>query len=167
MNKLHKEAEFYALNSLKIPVKNNSVLYEVLQEEQNENKIFKGDSSVPSGHRVSTSSDWDSEVDAMPVGVISISQICREKKTRREARHFLENMHKDLQRLQEKTNSYKSSLDEAAASLTTVTFSPMEKSLFGCSERDFSWWKVLGIGCAIVVGVPFTYLLITLLKKSD
>ncbi|KAB7506565.1 LysM and putative peptidoglycan-binding domain-containing protein 3 [Armadillidium nasatum] len=149
INKLQKETEFYALNTLKIPVKTNSVLYEILQEECLKKNTSQ--SLANSGPKLSSSSEIESDAD-IPVGVISINQICREKETRKEAKHFLMNMQKDLKKLQEKTITYKGSLDEAAETLNSVAFSPLDEKTYGCSgaDWDLSWWKVLTVGGVII-----------------
>ena len=141
------ESEFYALRSIKIPVKPNSVLTEILAQEMNEHE----QSSVNSNPRetvlgvrsISSCSDIESDVD-MHVGIISINQILREKKTRKEAKRFLEKMNNDLSEMREKTKTYKDSLEEATATLTDVRFHSLEqKPRFSISLCKFIILMVL------------------------
>lgn len=161
INKIIQENEFYALKSLKIPIKANSILAEVLQEEQAQddlasNNVATTRAAVLGTRSVSSCSEYESDSE-MHVGYISINRILRDTKTKKEAKRFLDSMQKDLADIREKTNSYKSSLDEVAAALTDQRFQPLDQQEGGCSGADWgiSWWRILFVGSLLLVGIPF------------
>lgn len=162
INKIIQEKEFYALKSLKIPVKANSILSEMLQEEQCKDESTSSTSvgttraAVLGTRSVSSCSECDSDSE-MHVGYISIGRILRDKQTKKEAKKFLDSMQKDLANIREKTKSYKDSLDEVAAVLTDPRFQPLDQQQGGCSGADWgiSWWRILLVGALLLVGIPF------------
>ncbi|XP_050727574.1 lysM and putative peptidoglycan-binding domain-containing protein 3-like [Eriocheir sinensis] len=161
INKIIQENEFYALKSLKIPIKANSILAEVLQEEQSQddlasNNVATTRAAMLGTRSVSSCSEYESDSE-MHVGYISINRILRDTKTKKEAKRFLDSMQKDLADIREKTNSYKSSLDEVAAALTDQRFQPLDQQEGGCSGADWgiSWWRILLVGSLLLVGIPF------------
>ena len=162
-----QENEFFALTTLKIPVKPNSVLAEMLEDEKKEQKACTGNEkkqSVASARaallgtrNASSCSEYESDSD-MHVGYISIDHILRDTRTKKQAKRFLDNMQKDLANIRAKTNTYKDSLDEAAAALNDLRFRPLEpaesESLWG-----MSWRKILCIAIFVLIGGPLLYLL--------
>ncbi|KAG0727157.1 LysM and putative peptidoglycan-binding domain-containing protein 3 [Chionoecetes opilio] len=131
VNKIIQEKEFYALKTLKIPIKAHSSLAEVLQEEQCQDasasaSISSTRAAVLGTKSVSSCSEYESDSE-MHVGYISINRILRDTRTKKEAKRFLDSMQKDLANIREKTNSYKTSLDEVAAVLTDPRFQPLDQ----------------------------------------
>ncbi|XP_068223917.1 lysM and putative peptidoglycan-binding domain-containing protein 3 [Palaemon carinicauda] len=169
INNIMQENEFFALNSLKIPVKANSLLTEMLEEEQRNQGacgvVPKSTSSARAtllGTRsVSSCSDYESDTE-MHVGYISIDRILRDTRTKREAKRFLDTMQKDLVEIRAKTNSYtyKDNLDEAAAALNDLRFRPLDPSGGDYSGADWglNWWKILLLGLIILIGVPLGFI---------
>ncbi|KAF2361677.1 Zinc finger UBR-type [Trinorchestia longiramus] len=153
VNRIQRDSEFHALSNIKIPVKPHSELNEILEAEANEVPQSNGLSTnglpgraVGRTQSLSSVRSWSSctaegeDCDSC-VGYISIQQILREKESRREARHFLENMRRDLARIKEKVVSQKPSLDEAAAALTDPRFVPLTTSkskVINCSVMEES-----------------------------
>ena len=161
INKIIQEKEFYALKSLKIPVKANSLLAEVLQQEQCEDECASASvattrAAMLGTRSVSSCSEYESDSE-MHVGYISIDRILRDTRTKKEAKRFLDSMQKDLANIREKSNSYKSSLDEVAAVLRDPRFQPLARHEGGCSGADWgiSWWRILLFGTLLLVGIPF------------
>lgn len=161
INKIIQEKEFYALKSLKIPVKANSILAEMLQEEQckdesTSSSVATTRAAVLGTRSVSSCSECDSDSE-MHVGYISIGHILRDTRTKKEAKRFLDSMQKDLANIREKTNSYKDSLDEVAAVLTDPRFQPLDrqKGRYSGADWGISWWRILLVGALLLVGIPF------------
>nr|XP_053628801.1 lysM and putative peptidoglycan-binding domain-containing protein 3-like [Cherax quadricarinatus] len=173
INKIIQEKEFYALKSLKIPVKANSVLAEMLKEEEqqqctySEKKTIANTRATILGTRsISSCSEYESDSE-MHVGYISIDRILKDTRTKKEAMRFLNSMQKDLANIREKTNFYKGSLDEVAAVLTDPRFHPLQQTEDKCTGADWgiTWWKVLLAGIVILVGIPLLYIYIYLEKR--
>ncbi|XP_063859945.1 lysM and putative peptidoglycan-binding domain-containing protein 3-like [Scylla paramamosain] len=172
INKIIQEKEFYALKSLKIPIKANSILAEVLHQEQCQDEpasanVASTRAAVLGTRSVSSCSEYESDSE-MHVGYISIDRILRDKRTKKEAKKFLDSMQKDLADIREKTNSYKNSLDEVAAVLTDQRFQPLDQQEGGCSGADWgiSWWRILLVGALLLVGIPFlVYVYLNFPKK--
>ena len=145
INRIEKDAEFHARNSLKIPVKPNSVLLEILNQET---KVPKLDAQ-PSSSSVPTALNGD-----MHVGVISIDRICKEK-TSTDAREFLEYMRRDLLDIQAKTDELSGQSDSE-----TEPSDPGVRKFLECSGTNWglTWWVLLALGVIIVISVPL-YLL--------
>ena len=160
---MHVETEFYALNVLKIPVKPNSALGEMLDEEEVD-YAENARESLLGARSLSSCSDIESDVD-MHVGIISINQILREKKTRKEAKRFLENMQKDLCEMREKTKTYKDSLDEATATLTDVRFRSIDRSQDRDEKGTIRFIVILAVVILVVFPI-FLYLYIIYPKNN-
>ncbi|CAL4135034.1 unnamed protein product, partial [Meganyctiphanes norvegica] len=166
INNIHKDSEFFALNSVKIPVKVNSLLGEMLDQEKAEQEnLSEGNitnnarKSVLGTQRINSCSENEMSDSEMHVGYISINQILRDTKSKKEAQRFLRNMEKDLADIREKTKTYKNNLDEATDALTTVRFRALEEQKEICSGADWgiSWWKILLGSIIILVGIPLIY----------
>ncbi|XP_066953013.1 lysM and putative peptidoglycan-binding domain-containing protein 3-like [Macrobrachium rosenbergii] len=167
INNIMQENEFFALNTLKIPVKANSVLAEMLEEEQkDQGACGEGPRSISSARAallgtrsISSCSEYESDSE-MHVGYISIDRILRDTRTKKEAKRFLDTMQKDLAEIRAKTNTYKDSLDEAAAALNDLRFRPLDPSGSDYSGADWglNWWKILLIGLIILIGVPLGFI---------
>uniref|UniRef100_A0A2P2I1S3 LysM and peptidoglycan-binding domain-containing protein 3-like n=1 Tax=Hirondellea gigas TaxID=1518452 RepID=A0A2P2I1S3_9CRUS len=165
VNRLQNDSDFYALSSIKIPVRPNSELGDILKEEfeayENEQQKLKngspatatGDLAPRRSHLSSCTTD-DSDGDAC-VGYVSIQQILREKSTRAEARRFLENMQEDLMRIKEKVVSEKASLSEAAAALTDPRFVPLS-SINGV-DGGLSWCRLFFCAIVVLLLLPLAY----------
>ncbi|KAG7160372.1 lysM and putative peptidoglycan-binding domain-containing protein 3-like [Homarus americanus] len=171
VNKIIQEKEFFALKSLKIPVKANSFLAEMLKQEEqdacSENSAVAITRAAVLGTRsLSSCSEYESDSE-MHVGYISIDRILRDTRTNKEAKRFLNCMQKDLANIREKTNSYKDSLVEVAAVLTDPRFRPLEQTEDKCTGADWgiSWWKVLLAGTVLLVGAPLLYIYLYLENK--
>lgn len=167
VNRIIQEKEFFALKTVKIPIKANSMLAEMLEKEEEEENMPKAgtDGSVGStraavlGTRnVSSCSEYESDSE-LHVGYISIDRILKDTRTKKEAKRFLESMQQDLASIREKTTSYKDSLDEVAAVLTDPRFQPLAQNSDRCSGADWgiSWWKILLVGSLVLVAVPLAY----------
>lgn len=175
VNNIIQDNEIFALNTLKIPVKANSVLAEMLNEEQRQDQVAcVGDNSVSStraallGTRsISSCSEYESDSE-MHVGYISIDRILRDTRTKKQAKHFLDTMQKDLASIRAKTNTYKDTLDEAAAALNDLRFRPLDPSDNDSSGADWglNWWKILLIALLVLVGVPLVYIFLYF-KNND
>jgi len=166
INNIHKDSEFFALSSVKIPVKVNSLLGEILDQEKAEqenlnegNDTDAARKSVLGTQRINSCSENELSDSEMHVGYISINQILRDTKSKKEAQRFLKNMEKDLANIREKTKTYKDNLNEATDALTTVRFRSLEEQKEICSGADWgiSWWKVLFFSIVILVGIPLIY----------
>ncbi|KAK3877421.1 hypothetical protein Pcinc_017862 [Petrolisthes cinctipes] len=168
VNRIIQEKEFFALKTVKIPIKANSMLVEILEKEDEENNKPRAvtDSNVGStraavlGTRnVSSCSEYESDSE-LHVGYISIDRILKDTRTKKEAKRFLESMQRDLASIREKTTSYKDSLDEVAAVLTDQRFQPLAQKSDRCSGADWgiSWWKILLVGSMVLVALPLLYI---------
>ncbi|XP_071529583.1 lysM and putative peptidoglycan-binding domain-containing protein 3 [Panulirus ornatus] len=171
VNKIIQEREFFALKSLKIPVRANSVFDEMLQEEQKQdscenNTVANTRAAVLGTRSVSSCSECESDSE-MHVGYISIDRILRDTRTKEEAKRFLDAMQKDLANIREKTHSYKDSLDEVAAVLTNPRFRPLDQTEDKCAGSDWgiTWWKIFLAGTVFLVGVPLLYIYLYLENK--
>ncbi|XP_018027778.1 lysM and putative peptidoglycan-binding domain-containing protein 3 [Hyalella azteca] len=164
VNRIQKDSEFHALRSVKIPVKPNSELSEILDDEAAQDAGIAGSPGPVASRTQSLSSvrslsscTADADDSDSCVGYISIQQILREKNSRREARHFLENMRRDLVRIKEKVVSQKSSLDEATAALTDPRFVPLKDSATREGE-GVSWWRLFLCAILALLLLPLAYL---------
>ena len=167
VNRLQKESEFHALNNIKIPVKANSVLTEILEEEaaanerNTENGTARSDNvDMPCTRRqpltsFSTNDTEESDTDSC-VGYVSIHQILREKSSRKEARRFLQNMQQDLNKIKEKVVTNKASLSEAAAALTDPRFVPLTEPASG-ADYGLSWWRLFLCALFFLLLLPIAY----------
>lgn len=159
INKIFQENEFFALNSLKIPVKPNSVLAEMLDEEskQKQESVASTRAAVLGTRSVSSCSEYESDSE-MHVGYISINRILKDTRTKKDAKRFLDNMKRDLAQIREKTSTYKESLDEAAATLTDLRFRPLEQP-DKCEGADWgiSWWKMMVAAAILLIGIPLLF----------
>lgn len=161
VNRLEKDSEFYALSHIKIPVKANSLLGEILQEEsekQSDACHQNGSAVEQDQRRQLLSSCTDTADDSDPdtcVGYVSIQQILREKSTRQEARRFLENMQADLARIKQKVVSNKGSLSEAAAALRDPRFVPLSPQ--PPPQGGLSWWRLFLCAVLLLLLLPLGY----------
>jgi len=165
VNNILQDSEFFALNSIKIPVKVHSALVEILDQEKAE-QGHSGEGSITNNARQSVlgtrqinscSSNEDEISDSeMHVGYISINQILRDTKSKKEAQRFLKNMEKDLANIRDKTKTYKDSLDETTDALTQVRFQALSEQKENCSGADWgiSWWKILLFSIIILIIIP-------------
>lgn len=172
INRIIQEKEFFALKSLKIPVKPNSVLAEILQEEQQDepcsdtSTIASTRAALLGTRSVSSCSECESESE-IHVSYISIDRILRDTNSNKQAKRFLDSMQKDLADIRQKTDSYKSSLDEVAAALSDPRFKPLEQTEDNCTGADWgiTWWKMFLGGTVVLVGAPLLYIFFFLQNK--
>ena len=163
INRLQNDSEFFALKDVKIPVKANSLLSDILQEEADkclaESSSQSNGSVLPTAHRVHlssyTSNDTDDSDGDSCVGYVSIQQILREKSTRHEARRFLENMQEDLSRIKAKVVSEKPSLLDTAAALTDPRFVPFTST--STASVGISWWRLFLGAILLLLFLPVAY----------
>lgn len=169
VNNILQESEFFALNSIKIPVKVHSSLVEILDQEKAEqehldegNVTNNARRSVLGTRQINSSSLCEEEISdsELHVGYISINQILRDTKSKKEAQRFLKNMEKDLANIRDKTKTYKDSLDETTDALTQVRFRALGDQKEICSGADWgiSWWYVLLISIIILIVIPLIYI---------
>lgn len=169
VNNILQDSEFFALNSIKIPVKVNSALVEMLDQEKAEQEHLDEQSitnnarqSVLGTKQINSSSGNEDEISdsELHVGYISINQILRDTKSKKEAQRFLKNMEKDLANIRDKTKTYKDSLGETTDALTQVRFRALGEQKEICSGADWgiSWWKILLGSIIILVGLPLIYI---------
>lgn len=166
VNNILQDSEFFALNSVKIPVKVHSALVEILDQEKAEQEhagsITNDARQTVLGTRQINSSCGDEEISdsELHVGYISINQILRDTKSKKEAQRFLRNMEKDLANIRDKTKTYKDSLDETTNALTQVRFRALGEQKEICSGADWgiSWWKFILGSILILVVFPIIYI---------
>ncbi|KAK7074529.1 LysM and putative peptidoglycan-binding domain-containing protein 3 [Halocaridina rubra] len=171
INNIIQDNEFFALNSLKIPVKANSVLAELLKQEEDEalgnrSSVSTARATLLGTRSISSCSENESDTE-MHVGFISIDRILRDKRTKKEARQFLDTMQKDLATIRAKTNTYKDSLDEAAAALNDLRFRPLGPTdEYSGADWGLNWWKILLLSLLILVGGPLAYIYFYFMNKA-
>jgi len=152
LNRLQNDKEFFALSGIKIPIKPNSALEEIIQEEEQallnaaEPSTLQRTASVTSAESLA-----DPDMDHC-VNYVSIEQMLREKTTRKEAQQFLANMQKDLARIKEKVVSDKGSLEETAAALTAPRFVPLRPP-----TEPLSWGRLFGGALLLLLLLPLLY----------
>lgn len=175
VNNIIRDQEFYALTSVKIPVKKHSFLVEQITKEEdiktagcskedvvrpkavNGAAYFSADEAVDNTDNESAHDMSDPETQNLLIRKLSIGQTSRSQS--KEARDFLESMDKDLSKFTSSKRTDRDSLDEVISVLTNKSVHPLvppRKSRL----NDYSIsWKFL-IVAALVGGllVPLGYL---------
>ena len=172
INNLIRDQEFFALKTVKIPVKKHSFLIDKISEEEGskmvcdsvenatrtkvrngaaylnaDEDIFQDNTDTESVHDMS-----DPETQKLLIRTLSIGQTSRSQN--KEAREFLDSMDKDLSRIQSSTRTDRESLDEVISVLTNKSVYPLvppRKSQLDGTDCGITWKTIIII--AILVGV--------------
>lgn len=180
INNLIRDQDFYALTSVKIPVKQHSFLVDKITEDDRiageARKNSKGqNSSLSNGAACMDSGDdqsmrYDSETDLTTdlsdpetqkhiIRNISINKATRSQS--HEAQRFLKNMDKDLSQILKTTRTERNSLDEVISVLTQKSVSPLfspvsQKSKY--LDCVLEWRTILVILVLVAIVAPLVYL---------
>jgi len=161
-NNLIRDQDFFALTTIKVPVKRFSLITELIAEEESQA------SAKPVQNVPHTSTDpvfyneanEDSDEDCQfLVRTLSIPRTGRPGSESRAAQQFLANMDADIKRIVSSTNSRKDSLDEVASTLTRQQIKPMSKSSVVGADCGISWWSVVVMVFCIGLLVPCLFFL--------
>lgn len=177
LNNLIRDQDFYALTSVKIPVKQHSFLVDQIQEDdknasERELKTVRRSSSLSNGAAVMDSGDeqslhYDSETDPATTDLSDpetqrqvIREISINKATRsqsKEAVKFLRDMDKDLSHILKTARTERNSLDEVISVLThksvnPLVMSPKRKSTY--LECVLEWRTTLVILVLVAIVAP-------------
>ncbi|KAL4227791.1 peptidoglycan-binding [Mactra antiquata] len=180
INNLIRDQDFYALTSVKIPVKQHSFLVDKIEEDHRNavetTKLNKEYSSLSNGAACIDSADeqsvhYDSETDHTTdlsdpetqkhiIRKISINKETRSQS--KEAQRFLRNMDKDLSHILKTTRTERNSLDEVISVLTQTSVSPLvtpvrERSKY--LDCAIEWRTTLIIVVLVAVVAPIVFLL--------
>ena len=174
INNLIRDQDFYALSSVKIPVKKHSFLIDKInKEEANRNtsdtkestertKLSNGATCLSADEEVvcdNTDTDSvhdmsDPETQKLFIRQLSIGQTSRSQS--REAKQFLKNMDKDLSKLTRSIRTDRDSLDEVISVLTNKSVYPLvsPKKSHLCVDETYCniIWKP-AIVAAVVIGL--------------
>lgn len=181
LNNLIRDQDFYALTSVKIPVKQHSFLVDKIKEDDRlasealtkstvKRSLSNGAACVESADDQSVY--YDSETDPAAdlsdpdtqrqvIHKISISRVGRSQT--REAQKFLKNMDKDLSHILKSTRTERSSLNEVISVLTRESVNPLamppkRKSKY--MDWAMEWRTTVVILVIISVVVPLAIIII-------
>lgn len=175
VNNLIRDQEFYALTSVKIPVKKHSFLIEEISKKEDvkrtsgsretvgrtkvlngaaylsaDEDVYHDNTDTESGHDMS-----DPETQKLLIRKLSISQTSRSQT--KEAREFLESMDQDLSKLRSSTRTDRDSLDEVISVLANKSVYPLvqpRKTQFYGTDCGISWKLIIVLAVVIGVVIP-------------
>lgn len=170
VNNLIKDQEFYALRVLKVPIRRYGYLSEAFAKEKQE-KERKQKDTCRLKNVDTLLSDCDSPVDAIcsdvdfsdpdtqlrVIRTVSIRE--NFSKQGHEARHFLQEMDKDLTKIRQSVPSDHDSLNEVISILSHQSIYPLttQKKLVNGADCGIRWWVILIIALAVAILVPAMY----------
>lgn len=149
VNRLFSNQEFYALKKVRIPVKNYSILTEILPTAECSN----GNSGI--------------DGQAIRTFHIGIGKVLNGEE-RTEAAAFLKKMDEDLVRIRESTKLYKDSLEEVTETLTSPQFKPLvDKTKEECNGADcgLQWKTLIVIIIVLILVLPIVIILYVQISK--
>lgn len=189
INNLIRDQDFYALSSVKIPVKKHSFLIDQINKEEDlrktsdtrekmeQNKLSNGaaslsadeDSYYDNRDTESVQDMSDPETQTLLIRKLSIGQTSRSQT--REAKEFLKNMDKDLSKFTSSRQMERDSLDEVISVLTNKSvypFVPPQKSNLRTDGTNcgLSWKSVVVLVMIICLLIPLGYLIYYLYCKT-
>ncbi|XP_070542330.1 lysM and putative peptidoglycan-binding domain-containing protein 3-like [Ptychodera flava] len=150
LNNLITEQDFYRLKSIKVPVKRFGLLTEIQEEERR-----RPNATAPSESQ-SIYEDEEDEDSVFEVRTLSIRDSLQEND---EAREFLQNMDKDLEKIRKSTRTEKSSLTEVTSILSARYIQPLSppKPKLDGANCGFKWWTMVIIMFVVGVLTPLFY----------
>ncbi|XP_076305238.1 lysM and putative peptidoglycan-binding domain-containing protein 3-like [Tachypleus tridentatus] len=153
-NNLQTDKELFARQSLIIPVRKHSILTEILP-------YAKSSSYEASSLRIIEDNTIHSDTERTIS--IGIGQTLAEEKHNGTV-EFLKAMDRDLAKIRDSTHTYKKSLDDVKATLTSPRFAPIlenpkETSIFSGIDCGISWWSLLVVIFIIGIVAPLVYML--------
>ncbi|CAD5114429.1 unnamed protein product [Dimorphilus gyrociliatus] len=155
VNNLQKDQDFYALTHIKVPILEDGVVSELV-EDDSQVKIINED-EVNVGLKECDDPD-------MIVKTISIKDYCTPSE---EARKFMVEMDRDISSIVKKTeNSRKEHLNDVINMLTAPSIQPLKKDWFHWSDCRCSWSSII-ILITFFVLVPAIFYLIFRCKWSN
>lgn len=182
MNNLIKDQDFYALTSVKIPVKQHSFLIDQIQADDenacsekllkthNHTSLSNGAAFIDSGDDQSLSYDSgtdlttadlsDPETQRHILHKININKTTRSQS--KEAVKFLKDMDKDLSHILKSTRTDRSSLDEVISVLTHKAVNPLvmpQRKKNTYTECVIEWRTALIILIIVAVVVPIIFVI--------
>jgi len=178
INNLIQDQDFYALTSVKIPVKKHSFLIDQIKEDdqkvntQHETEIMNGACYLESADESELHYDSEPTTDLSDpenqkdvIRKISINRTSRGQS--REAQNFLRKMDQDLSNIVKSSRTDRASLDEVISVLTNKSVSPMfprEKPKSFYEVQCHGKWKyyivlaiVLCVALPILFGITLYY----------
>ncbi len=171
MNNLIKDQDFYALVSIKVPVKRHGLLTELLAEDGIEGASASTRLSNGLHSEAVCNSDTDYEdvegEDKHPLLVRTLSIRGALSTQGQEAQKFLRQMDKDIKDIISSTKNSKDSLQEVTQSLTCKRIQPFHRQsrcnsvtgAFSGADCGVRWWTVVAIMFTIGLVSPIVYLL--------
>lgn len=175
-NNIIRDQEFYALTSVKIPVKKHSFLVEQITKEEdlknagcskdevvrpkalNGAAYLSADEEVYDTDNESAHDMSDPETQKLLIRKLSIGQTSRSQS--KEARDFLESMDKDLSKFTSSKRTDRDSLDEVISVLTNKSVYPLVPPRKSHSNDYSIGWKYLIV---IIVAVLVMGVIVSLL----
>ena len=186
VNNLIRDQDFYALTSVKIPVKKHSFLIDKIQNDdktitESQNSLRVRTSSLSNGAACLDSGDdqslhYDSETDRTDLSdpetqrsVIRKISIRGTKSQSKEARQFLREMDRELSNIMKNSQTDRNSLDEVISVLTHKSVNPLiqsnvPKQLDYCSVK---WKTAIVILLCVAVVVPVAYIIYYVYVSHD
>lgn len=157
LNKLIRDQDFYALKTIKVPVKRFGLLTELIEEENKNNDGAKlslkpgasGESVIEISEANGDVTDYGEDSDTsesrqLLVRTLSIrdSMVSSQGK---EAIDFLKKMDSDIKGILKGTKNSKDTLEEVTASLTTKRIQPLKgpNRILGGADCGIRWWNVV------------------------
>ncbi|XP_013788275.1 lysM and putative peptidoglycan-binding domain-containing protein 3-like [Limulus polyphemus] len=154
-NNLQTDKELFARKSLIIPVRKHSILTEILP-------YAKSSSYEASSLRIVEDNTIHSDNERTIS--IGIGRALAEEKHNGTV-EFLKAMDRDLAKIRDSTHTYKNSLEDVKATLTSPRFAPIifenpkKKSIFSGVDCGISWWSLLVVIFVIGIVAPLVYML--------
>lgn len=165
INKLMQDQDFFALKSIKVPIKRYGLLTEMLEEQKKVGAAAasyfpKGRANGAAGvertdyvaNNINEDSDnclSDPEMQHLLIRTLSIRDNINSQS--KEAEEFLNSMDRDLQNIRKSTKSYKPSLQAVTSTLTDKRIQPLQKKPVDCTP---SWRQIIGAVVVVAVVAP-------------
>ena len=190
-NNLYNSQDFYALKTVKIPVREYSVLTEPQAREKcRKNNVEEPSHSSggatsddlrlggPSAYYKSdeeeygegSSVDADDEIgydsDVPEIRDVSIQSALKWKHSQRA---LLQKFGEELEKVRENTEQRLANLNEVTVTMTSPTILPIvhKKDTFEKSLLAFNWdWRIAAAALVVVVGALMVYVIIFMIKKG-
>ncbi|XP_064608769.1 lysM and putative peptidoglycan-binding domain-containing protein 3-like [Liolophura sinensis] len=179
INKLMQDQDFFALKSIKVPIKRYGLLTEMLEEQKKTTSAAASANYLPKSRANGTAggdrTDYvandinedsdnclsDPEMQHLLIRTLSIRDNINSQS--KEAEEFLNSMDRDLQNIRKSTNSYKPSLQAVTFTLTDKRIQPLQKKSVDCTP---SWRQIILAVVVVAVVVPLIFIVVYCYKGT-
>ena len=189
VNNLIRDQDFYALQTIKVPIKAHSLYAEIIEEETNQQKqasggaISNGPSKLSTGASIDTeeyvpndnigsetdydlTSESEETKNRLVVRTLSIRDSFRKNSQSKEAQDFLCRMDADINRIVASTVSRKENLRDVTSTLTCKRIQPLraDKSVMWGADCGIRWWSMVVM--MLLVGLAAPLIIFVLYESS-